>query len=813
METEPGTQTQNDTFSFDRGFSDLAASLLATPEVSGRAVLLVDAVCNAVPSSACVLYRLREIDGEPYWTVLALSREISFADPRIPASTGLLAPLTESPQPLVYSAADLNREDYAHLHVARTVRSIGYFPILSNEALDGVAEVVTFAQELDHDDLRVIERLTEFAAIALSTSETYETQRQDLLDSVHRLAQLYDLEKSLNATLELEPLMELVPVKVAAILPCQAVHLWMFESDMLRLVSRHGEDSTSEIGMTETASEGYVGAMAEEGEPLLISDPEDPRLVSRNMRAQNTAKVSPGISNALVVPLIHEGSEIGVLEALNKSPGAAFDDDDLFLLTTVAETVSNALNNAALMFAARKLEILEALVRVSSEITSTLRLDRLLQIIVNSPQSVLPFERCSIALDQNGKLQLKAISGMSSIPTGDIQVEQLRALLQGLSTCDRQLHARHHAEQLEHVDSKIRAAVAKHCEATGYCGLFALPLTDDQGRVGLLLYESSDPEFLETAHIEMIKVLAGQTTVAIRNALLYREVPLIGLLEPLVQRKRAFLRSDRKRRWTILGTAAAIILFLIFCPAPMRVSGPAVVAPDHIVTLTAPLDGTISSVYAREGQHVVSGEVLGAMNDWSWKTQYAAAQEKYAAALLTMQGDLARSSSHAGQDRTQAAFLRAEMERARLRLDNAQLRSPIDGIVITPDLQNAAGEHLSAGDTFAQVLDLTNARIDIAVDEADAPLLRAGQSVSIKLNSFPAETLHGKVSLIAPEAQPGDGRRVFCARVLLPNPNAQLRAGMGGRAKIFSGFRPLGFVLLRRPALWIWQMLWDWIGW
>ena len=51
------------------------------------------------------------------------------------------------------------------------------------------------------------------------------------------------------------------------------------------------------------------------------------------------------------------------------------------------------------------LNFLQALVQVSSEITSTLRLDRLLQIIVNSPQTVLPFERCSIALDQRGRVR------------------------------------------------------------------------------------------------------------------------------------------------------------------------------------------------------------------------------------------------------------------------------------------------------------------------------------------------------------------------------------------------------------------------
>ncbi len=99
---------------------------------------------------------------------------------------------------------------------------------------------------------------------------------------------------------------------------------------------------------------------------------------------------------------------------------APFSEDDLFFMNSMSETVSSALKNASLMYAERKLEILQALVQVSSEITSTLRLERLLQIIVNSPQSVLPFERCSIALDNRGRLQLKAVSGMANIPGGRI---------------------------------------------------------------------------------------------------------------------------------------------------------------------------------------------------------------------------------------------------------------------------------------------------------------------------------------------------------------------------------------------------------
>jgi multidrug resistance efflux pump/GAF domain-containing protein len=791
-------------------FSELTRSLLASPEVAARATLLADAMRKALGEAACALYSRR--DGS--WVPLGFSEEISVVDSVVGANATLFAPLLQAPGPVVYPAGALAREDYTHIQVLRTIRSIGYMPLLRDGQPVGAFEIVSFSEPLTDSLLLSLEGFAELAVIAIESAEQYEEQRQNLLDSIHRLTQLYDLEKSLNETLDFEPLLELIPVKVAAMLPCQAIHLWMFESGKLKLVSAWGEDATAEPGTTEEAGEGYVGDMAEEGVPLLISDPDDPRLARRNERAGEGRP----ITNALMVPLIEHDknggeSELGVLEAVNKEGSEGFSDDDLFFMNSMSETVTSALKNASLMYAERKLEILEALVQVSSEITSTLRLDRLLQIIVNSPQSVLPFERCSIALDNRGRLQLKAVSGMATIPAGDLQLEHLRELLQWLSSFDQQLLIRQHGDEPETEDPRVRAAIGKHFEASDYRALFALPLADDQGRVGLLLYESSDADFLEVAHIEMIKVLAGQTTVAIRNALLYREVPLISLLEPLVQRKQAFMRSDRKRRGMILGSVAAGILLLTFCPLPLRVSGTAVVAPQSVVTLAAPVDGTVANVYAREGQQVTAGEVLGTMDDWSWRNQLAGAQAKYEAAILAMQGDLARHSAQAGEDRTQADYLHAEMERARLRIANAQLRSPIDGILMTPDLQNAVGEHLDAGAAFAQVLDLTSARVNIAVSQEDAKLVQAGQSAAIKLDSFPAQTLRGRVFSVSPEAQLSGASRVFYAHVLLPNQSAELRTGMDGRAKISAGLRPAGFVLLRGPALWLWKTLWDWIGW
>src|SRR5947209_9561487 len=112
-----------------------------------------------------------------------------------------------------------------------------------------------------------------------------------------------------------------------------------------------------------------------------------------------------------------------------------------------------------------------------------------------------------------------------------------------------------------------------------------IPLVDEEGRVGILLFESSDPDFLAEAHLEMIKVLASQATVALRNASLYKEVPFIGVLQPLLDRKKRFLALEKHRRAALVAGVAAAILFLLAFPLPLRVAGNAVVAPAHMAHL------------------------------------------------------------------------------------------------------------------------------------------------------------------------------------------------------------------------------------
>jgi RND family efflux transporter MFP subunit len=342
----------------------------------------------------------------------------------------------------------------------------------------------------------------------------------------------------------------------------------------------------------------------------------------------------------------------------------------------------------------------------------------------------------------------------------------------------------------------------------------ALPLVDDDGRVGVLSFESSDPDFLSSAHLEMIKVLAGQATVALRNASLYREVPFIDVLQPFLQRKRKFLALEKRRRWALVAGVAIAVVFLAAFPLPLRIDGPAVVSPAHSAKVQPEVAGLVQTVNVREGGVVKQGAVLASLADWQYRSELAAAQAKYETAVSRMNRALAANDgTEAGIERGQADYWTAEVARARERLDKTQLRSPIDGLVATPHVEDLVGRDLKPGDTFAEVVDTSQATVDVAIDEHDVSLLRPGESAAVKLEGFPTHTFRGELTVVSPKSELQGDERVFFARVSIPNRQGLIRPGMQGRSKIFTAWRPAGEVFFRRPAMWLWSKIWSWFGW
>ncbi|HKS72449.1 MAG TPA: efflux RND transporter periplasmic adaptor subunit [Terriglobales bacterium] len=787
----------------------ISARLLEAQEVAPRAGTIAKAIAGLLPGTAANIYVISESPEGKVWSVRGNSGD-AVPDKTIPIEAGTLGILARGGKALLLTGHTLKREEYAHLNVRRTVHSLAYAPLVTDGSVLGAIEVVSFDEPSTEAQLQTLQVVAGIAAPAIAAAQAYEEERHNSLTSVSRLTQFYDIEKVFHSTLEMDQLLPIMGTKICEVLECQAVNIWLLEGDeSLKLMHQAGIDPTVQEGMHERPGEGIAGDVSDSGEAVLIADPDDERLQKRNH------EVGEGrLESLLVVPLIDDGSLVGVIEAANRLDGAPLDEDDLFVLTNLCETASSALHNASLLLAERKVEILETLVTVSHEITSTLNLERMLQTIVNAPQAIIPYERAAIGLEQHGKYRLSAVTGVTQLDPNAPEVASLNDILRWAILSEEVVHVKQHGDEISDAREETQAKFRAYFQETGMRGFYAVPLSDDTGRVGILGLESSDPDFLSSAHLEILQVLAGQATVALRNAQMYKEVPFISVLEPVLERKRKFMAMEKRRRTAILVLAAAAVVFLAIFPLPLRVDGDAVVAPARSAQIQPEVEGVVSRVLVREGEHVAKGQVVAEMADWDYRSSLAQAQAKYQTSQLQMNRALASNDgSEAGVQRVQADYWKGEVERARQLLERTQLRSPIDGVVATPHIEDMAGRRLQFGDSLAEVVDASHAVVDVAIDETDASLLRAGAHSVVKLNSYPTRTFRGTVAVVSPMGALQGDSRVFFARVSVPNADNAIRTGMEGRGKVSVGWYPAGYVIFRHAGMWLYQHIWAWFGW
>jgi RND family efflux transporter MFP subunit len=775
-----------------------------------RAKVFARFVSELIADAAVSVYTLGTTGEKALWIPRATVGDAKLHNEEIPAESGLLGMVFAESMAINRTAAAIKREDYPHVDIRKSLLSLTYLPLIHNENLIGALEILAFEEEISTDAVEALLPAAEVTAAAIATAQAYEEERHGTMTSITRLTQLYDIEKVFSSTLEMDELLPLIGTKISEILECQAVNVWLMHPDeSVELMYQAGEDATTFKGQRLKANEGVAGTISDNGEAVCVSDPADQRLAERNRNAGESR-----VFSLIGAGILDKTALVGVVEAVNKLDGTPFDEDDLFTLSSLAETASTALHNASLLMAERKVEVLETLNTVSHEITSTLNLERMLQTIVNAPQAVIPYERAAIALEHGGSFKLSAVTGVMQVQADHPDIAPLNGILQWAALSEEVIHVRQHGEEIDAEREETKAKFRKYFEESGMRGFYARPLNDDTGRVGLLAMESSDPDFLGPAHLEIVEVLAGQATVALRNAQMYKEVPFISVLEPVLVRKRKFMAMQKRKRTAILTLAGIGVLFLVACPLPLRVDGDAVVAPGRRALVQPEVEGVIGKVFVREGQQVQRGQVLAEMEGWSFRSTLAAAESKFETAMLEMNKALAANDgTEAGVRRVQADYWKAEVERAKQQVERTELRSPIDGVVTTPHVEEFAGRKLEPGDSFAEVVDTSEAIVDVAVDDDDAGLLKAGQRAVVKLNSYPMQTIRGEVSVVSPKGTMMHDGAVFYARVSVPNEQGAIRAGMQGRGKVRVGWSPSGYVFFRRPFLWTYSKIWYWLGW
>ncbi len=141
------------------------------------------------------------------------------------------------------------------------------------------------------------------------------------------------------------------------------------------------------------------------------------------------------------------------------------------------------------------------------------------------------------------------------------------------------------------------------------------------------------------------------------------------------------------------------------------------------------------------------------------------------------------------QAQAQVAQDRANLKQLEEQLSYTDIVSPIDGIVLSRDVQmgDAVSSILVLGSSATLVMtlgDTSEVYVKGKVDESDIGKVYLGQAARIKVESFKDKTFNGKVTKISPMGVEKDNVTTFEVRVSIQNPGGELKAEMTANAEI-----------------------------
>ncbi len=522
------------------------------------------------------------------------------------------------------------------------------------------------------------------------------------------------------------------------------------------------------------------------------------------------------------VPILSGRSAVGYLRVARdvttwgEGNGSSFDDGDREVLQLLAECTASALRLAARMRGADRSGDLKLIQELSREIGSSLDLDRVLQTVVNIAARALTFDIGALALYEGGKCDVRAVAGSAAVDSSahDMQDLAFRAAWAAgtgemFYLSDRESPASDTERIfLQFFDGEL-------AKAEMHSGLY-LPLRDEEGIVGILLFEARRAEFASVRERDIAMILANQATVAIRNAKLYSQVPLAEALGALSAKRAAFFSIPRRRRTTTAAIAAGVLAALTLIRWPLRVEATApVFQPTALADVRSMVAGTVDRVMVREGTLVSPGDPVAQLRD----VEVRAAR---ASALAAMQSAarsavLAASRGDAAEQRLQRIL--EESARADLALRNEELstmtlRAPLHGVVLTSRPELKVDARLAAGESFVQLGRTDTLELEFSVDQRDIDRVRVGDEVRIRMEALPQRTISGRVTLVGALPVDGDTAVRYPVRAAVPNADGLVKPGMTAHARVLTAPASLAGRLLRTPARvlrLLWWRMWSWI--
>jgi multidrug resistance efflux pump len=433
--------------------------------------------------------------------------------------------------------------------------------------------------------------------------------------------------------------------------------------------------------------------------------------------------------------------------------------------------------------------------------------------IVNRARELVGCDRCALVVSRSpGEFSVEAISNVPSI---DPRSSIARTILQmaenakntGLPTGYRKAN-----EKTEEKGDLSDYFYHSRMEEVLVAGI-----QTPQGEVlGMIVLESANIGFFNKEKHQTALSLGNHSLGALRRTTELELMPLKGFSRAVVNWRQLPAEERRRRIRSRLWIPLAVVLAILLFPVKYEFSGDARLMPSTRALAVAEVPGRIVEILRKDGEPITTGQPLAKLDDSDIRKQrdIAAQEEQRLAAeadALTAQNE--RTAARISELAYQKA--RSEREYLDSQLERAFVRSPINGMIMTPNLSSRQGDAVPLGGQIALIGDPSVWELEINLPEGDIAQvlsrLAQGRKIDVRylLASLPNKKFHAEIqgaSAVAAASEVVAGKNVFriTVPVTLDSVDASImRAGYTGRARLEIGRRPLVYTATRRFLNWL----------
>jgi len=506
------------------------------------------------------------------------------------------------------------------------------------------------------------------------------------------------------------------------------------------------------------------------------------------------------------VPLMVDQQAVGVLHIWQKphrDPKA--NQDFITFLTSVSAYAESYLKSRRITELARELQQQQKLIAFSSALAGQFDETQIGVLATNHVREILGCDRCVLVSKRGENWNVASVSGVAQPQKKSQLVKVLTALGESIPDGETKLFVRGDA-------TRTSPEADTYFSESNLDSVIAIPLKDKSGqRLGTFLAESA----AKTPWPDALQRTATWVTEPITSALSasreYHDLPLLPVMKTAQKTKRAFLGPKRNRTLAMVGVPLGALLILAVMPWKLKIEGDCTLLPTARAVAPCEIEGRVAQVLVREGDDVREGQPLARLDDAKIRLDLAVARQEQA--RWETEADRQRVAGDEGQRRVselQAQLAARQVAKLEHDLALCEIRSPIDGRVVTKDLHLRVGQVLQTGEVFTEIARLDRWECVINVRESDVSQiddrLRAGHEVPVRfiLYSHTTDEKQGVVrglSKVSQLSTASERHNVFQVTAdVAPDPMLarELKPGYTGRAKLDAGWHMASYVFTRR---------------